>query len=194
MKTYFILALFLPFLVGSPSQKKTITYDLKHKDTIIGALTATQIINGDQETYIVKTDISKRVLHIKQCHYDLEVNYKNGQMQSSDYELFINNKLDKSTTIKKNGSGYSAKKNGRAQNINQSNIGFSSAMLYFKEPKGVSNTFSEPNLKSRPLKPHGSKAHTYVLDKKAGEYQYKDGVLEHMTFDELVTIEMVRRN
>lgn len=180
-------------MVISPNNEKKIIFDLKHKGTIVGTLEATRQTNGDTEKFTINTEITKKVLHIKHCEYDLVINYENGELQSSDYKLYVNNKLDKSTTINKIGDRLSGSKNNKSKKIKEKSINFSSALLYFKEPIGVSETFSEPKLKSRSLRPHESKAHTYVLGKNSGEYYYENGELQRMVYDDMVTIELVRR-
>jgi hypothetical protein len=164
-----------------------------HKDKVIGSLIATQKTNGTSEVYRVKTEITKRILHVKHCTYDLIIHYKNGKLKSSDYKLYVNEKLDRKTKIEHRDGQFKAMKNDKPKKIRKEEIDFSSALLYFKEPEGVTETFSETNLKSRPLAPHKSKGHTYILDKNVGEYFYENGELKRMVYDELVRIELVRK-
>lgn len=193
MKSYLFLFIFLPFLINAQNNRKTLTYDLIHKGKIVGSLKATQTINGDIEEYTVNTEITKKVLHVKQCTYDLNLKYKGGELESSDYKLYVNDKLDKSTKIEKKGATLEAYKNNKKKKLKKDHVNYSSALLYFKEPTGVKETFSETKLKSRSIAPHKSKPHTYVLDKNSGEYYYENGVLQRMVYDDIVKVELIRK-
>ncbi len=194
MKIYMFLLLWLSFISLSQGQERTLAYDLMHKNKVIGSLIATRQTNGSSEIYVVKTEITKKILHVKHCTYDLIIHYEDGKLKSSDYKLYVNEKLDKKTMLVQKGGQLIAMKNDKPKKMRKKEIDFSSALLYFKEPAGITETFSEPNLKSRHLAPHKSKAHTYVLDKNVGEYYYENGELQRMVYDELVKIELIKKS
>lgn len=191
--SFWVLCL-MPSTAYSQGGDKTLTYDMIHKGDVIGTLVATKTNNGGLEEYVIKTDIRKKILHVKHCTYDLELTYSNGELQSSNYELYINEKLDKSIQVLNDGGDLSGTKNGRKKKVKANTIGYSSGLLYFKEPVGVTKTFSETKMKFRSLAPHGSKQNTYLLDKNKGEYYYENGELQRMLYDDAVKIELVRTN
>ena len=185
--------LLLPLNIFAQSQPNQIMFDLIHKGKVIGTLNAHRYIQNGENLYTVHTTITQKVLHIKECLYDLKVRYNNGQLISSDYKLHINGKLDRSaTTVQKDNVLYGTK-NGNKEVALKHPISFSSALFYFLEPQGVRNMFSESKLISRKLKRHPQKQHVYVLDKNKGEYYYENGQLQKIIYDELVKIELIRR-
>lgn len=181
--------------LGSYSQSKSepVTFNIIYKQNVVGTLLASSYIEKGINVYVINTNITEKIMHVKHCTYDLIVKYKNDKFYSSDYKLYINNKLDKSSSLYIEGNELKGKKNGKPKNIKVNSIPFSSALLYFKEPVGEFKTYSEPKLKPRTLKPHANKQHTYVLDGNSGDYYYENGELQKMTMDDLIFVEMVRQ-
>lgn len=194
MKIFLLFVLIVsPTFVISQKEEPPIVFNIIYKENVVGTLKASTYEEGEFTVYVVKTNVTKKILHIKHCVYDLIVKYKNDKLYSSDYTLYINEIIDKTATLKTEGGQLRGVKNGRAQNKPFETIAFSSALFYFKEPKGITGTFSEPKLKPRSLMKHKTKKNTYVLDKNKGEYYYENGQLQKMTVDDLVYVEMIRQ-
>lgn len=188
-----LLILLLPFLALSQSEEGTAVFDIIYKGDDIGDLLATKKVNGESITYKVETDIVKKILHVKKCHYDVTVEYINGKLHESDYELYINDKLDKWVKIQDTGSMVVGSKNGRKTKELGPEFEYSSALFFFNEPKGVISTLSESKMKSRGVGPHESEPNVYVLDKNKGSYHYEEGKLIKVVVKDVVDMEMVRR-
>lgn len=194
MKICLLFVLFvLPLGVVSQKQMAPIVYSIMYKKNEIGTLKALTYEEGGLLVYEVKTTITKKIFYIKHFVYDLIVKYKDNMLFSSDYKLYINEKLKKTATLNTKGKDLIALINGKTSQEQVEPIAFSSALLYFKEPKGITRTYSESKLKPRILDRHPEKENTYILDKNLGEYYYQHGQLQKMTLDNVVYVEMVRQ-
>lgn len=192
---FFLLPLFLliSYMVMGQSPIKPVVYDIIYKGSDIGDLLATKEEKDGSVIYRIETDINKRILHVKKCHYDLMAEYVDGKLHESDYELYINDKLDKWVKVQDTGGKMVGSKNGKnSVDLGQS-ITYSSSMFFFVEPKGVSSTFSESNMKTRSVAPDPKTPGRYLLDKNKGSYEYQNGQLMKVTMDDVVKMEMVRR-
>lgn len=194
MRFFFLsMLLCLPIALMGQSGSEPIYYDIIHKGQDVGDLIATKIDNGESVVYRIETDIKKKVLHVKKCHYDLTVEYLNGQLHESDYELYINDKLDRWVKIQDTGGKLVGSKNGKNNKELGMEVQYSSALFFFNEPKGINNTLSESKMKSRGVGPHASDPNVYVLDKNKGSYHYEDGKLMKVLVKDVINLEMVRR-
>ncbi|PQB05381.1 hypothetical protein [Aureitalea marina] len=130
---------------------------------------------------------------IKKCHYDLQVEYIDGVLHESDYELYLNDKLDKWVKVQDTGGKMVGSKNGKNSVDLGDEITYSSSLFFFKEPKGVKSTFSESNMKTPSVSEESDSPGVYLLDKSKGSYHYDNGKLMKVVVKDVINLEMVRR-
>jgi hypothetical protein len=97
-------------------------------------------------------------------------------MKTSYCGVYMNNDLQDSTTLDKELNSYRVFKYPHDQYLlNNTELTFTTARLYFQEPVGIQNVYSERFLQQCRLEDQGD--HTYKLhlpDNKANYYTYKD--------------------
>jgi len=141
MKQTFLLFFVLSNLIAV-AQEKTLNYDLIIAGNSIGTLTATKTIVGNTITYTANSSATVHLFGETQISTSLTVEFTNGILQSSQYKIEKNGRLnDESTTILKNGTYY-INHSGKTSQIDTP-ITYSTTMLYFDEPKKVNTVFAE---------------------------------------------------
>lgn len=186
--------LVLPMGFLAQTEADPAIFDIIHKDKKVGTVHAWTSNEDGATIYNLKTEITKKVAHVKHCLYTVKATFINDTFTSSNYELYINEKLDNKVEVFKDGQKLKGSKKGKKAKVIDPVPSYISALFFFKEPTGVGSTYSESKLKSRKLKPHKKKEHTYILGNNSGEYQYLDGKLMRMIMKDVVTVEMVRRD
>ena len=189
--SFFALLVTLSVMGQSPIEPAV--FDLIYKGKDIGDLTATMEDTGESIIYRIQTDINKKVLHVKKCHYDLMAEYVDGKLHESDYELYINDKLDKWVKVQDTGGKMVGSKNGKNSIDLGDEIKYSSSLFFFKEPIGINATFSESNMKTRTVSEDSGQAGVYLLDNNKGSYHYENGQLMKVVMKDVINLEMVRR-
>ena len=197
MKGYllFVTLLCVSCTVVSQENTKPAVFNIMLEDEMVGTLEAWRDQEGEFTVYRLHSNITKEVLHVKHFVYDLIVKYKDNTLWHSDYRLYINEKLEKSAVLNRIGDKLVAVKNGKPKKKKKSidPIPFSSVLLYFKEPKGIRNTYSEAKLSLRTLGLHPNNRNAYVLDKNKGDYYYENGLLQRVSVRDLAHVELIRQ-
>ncbi|GJM29126.1 MAG: hypothetical protein DHS20C17_17610 [Cyclobacteriaceae bacterium] len=143
----------------------------------IGEISASLEESSYTETYTILSDVSFRILwkQYRRKTSNLVV-YQGESMKTSYCGVYMNNDLQDSTAMHKEQNSYRVFKypDGRYQ-LDNTELNFSTAKLYFQEPVGVQNVYSERFLQQCRLEAQGN--HRYKLhlpDNKKNYYTYKD--------------------
>ena len=100
----------------------------------------------------------------------------------SSVTTFVNGKIHSTSKTEKIGNYYTITKNGHTSKyLNE--IAFSGALLYYREPKGLTNIYSEFDNLEKPIKNIGINEYQITNPKNGylSEYKYKNGVLVSTT-------------
>lgn len=164
-------------------QAQKVQYDVILMGKKIGNMEVVKS-NGDfGERYIVKSESSAKVLFVKQdSKVSFDVLFKGGSLLNS---IYVSEKKDDNlvTKVQKVNNVYKVSSNEKSHQVSEP-IVFSSVLMYFKEPIGISKVFVErvgsflPLLKSAPgqyeyLQPDGTKSIFRYAQGKLKEVELK---------------------
>lgn len=181
MKTQILFLLFFITLLQAKAEKYQYEVILMGKK--IGEMEISKLSGEQGERYVVQSESSAKVLFVKQeSKVSFDVLYKGGSLLNS---IYISEKKDDNivTKVNKVNNIYKVSFNEKSHQVNEP-IVFSSVLMYFKEPIGVTKVFVErlgnflPLTKSAPgqyeyLQPDGTKSIYRYAQGKLKEVELK---------------------
>ena len=181
--TFILLAIF--FLgYSAEAQTDTLSYGLQFKGDRVGSLTA--IRTETSENTILYDEESKTIIHFlgkTTIKTSLQVVYKNGILQNSQYRVTKNGSPYKKTTIDRVGEKYHVDYDGD-KSIISAPIYYSAVRLYFEQPDNIKTVFAE--LEGVDHNVHKIKKNVYEIDDsengKMNTYIYTNGILQEGVF------------
>jgi hypothetical protein len=183
MHFYVLLYAFFSFL--SPPLPETgsttrLQYIVIKDGKRIGEIRATRAIEDNQTIYDVITTLSVKVLLKQDISYSSHSVYQNGILLAANAKSFLNNKLHHKCTTTWKVNKYEIRRDEDKHTLNRQ-VTYSGAQLYFKEPVGISNVYSEMSGHDNTMVRTGD--HNYTLTdgktRKKNKYMYKGGMLDH---------------
>ncbi|MDO6596124.1 hypothetical protein Q4512_04300 [Oceanihabitans sp. 2_MG-2023] len=192
---YFILFHILSFPKTEVNTKTTIlNFDIILKDKVVGELQASRSNKDSEIHYKSITNIKTRFITEINVDYKYNVVFNDNSLKKADVIITVNNKTHAETTTKWLGNHYSIIENEKAKVFNAS-IDYSTILMYFEEPKGVSHCFSEEDGTLNIIKSLGN--HTYKKINSKGKeniYYYKNGKLTKAEIDGgLINFQMIAK-
>ncbi len=159
-------------------------YKIESNGTYIGNLSATKTVKEGITQIKVVSAVKVKLFLFIDFKYILNCSYRNGEMIQSSLVTYVNGKIHSTSNVKKKSNYYNI--NHEGDNFKRyENIRFSSAMLYFTEPKGIGSIFSEFECVDNSIK--GIAPNEYQLkNSKNGSlntYCYHNGNLESCTIN-----------
>lgn len=179
------LPLIVLFLLGAGfarAQATEIIFDIYYKDKIIGLVTALKIQNGNKITEDLHTKTDSKVLMLE-VHVESEINttfHKNILQKGIAYRRSNRGSEDIETTILKTDErSYTIERDQKKQILKTSAIDFCIVDLYFTEPVGKKNVFSNMYGQFITIIDEGGGTYKTLLpDGKKAIYTYEAGKLE----------------
>jgi hypothetical protein len=175
---------------------QTRKYDIILSGDKIGNLTITKTVKGAFTTYKLESRSEAKVLFSTKTNYVLmDVTYKDGKLINSYCKNEVDGTVDNYASISWDGSKYNVT-NEKGKLTHSTAVTYSVVSLYFQEPKGMANLFTERIGTVYPLKDLGSGKYEYNIPK--GDkiiYMYKNGELvetERKTIIGTVYVKYVR--
>ncbi|UKN02348.1 hypothetical protein K6119_02285 [Paracrocinitomix mangrovi] len=166
-----------------------------HRNRLIGILTVEHTEKDSIASVQIKSEFFIRKWPKKwNVSEDLNSIYHNGKLHKSDLMIYKNGQMEKSVSTFKKGAQYAFNKNGIPRNIDP--VGFTESMLFIKEPKGVTEVYSEHDGLKYPLSLEGEGLYQMkeTIMGKIYEFEYEDGKLMKATlFYKLLQIYIRRK-
>ena len=200
MKFNRVFLVFIPTILlflaswGPTATIERYDYEVIVYNRSIGIFSAVKTeLNGRQD-YRLTTALSTRI--IKTITFDLIMlsSFQNSKLIHADLKRYWDHKLMNSSTVDFDGSKYLIKTEKETLTHNQSSVSYSSAILYFREPVGITEMFSENFGVNLPVEKAGD--HRYKVTLPNGDrnyYQYLNGKVISAEFDKsLVNIKLKR--
>lgn len=181
MKIKFLLLINLGLLQVSWAQKSEIVFNVNFKSEHIGTLHAIEEKKGTTSIKDIKTVTDTKVIMMS-LHVESEVTtaHENGSMiKGTAYRHANRGAEDVHAMVTKiDSKTYQVERNGKKEKMDNMNIAFCVADLFFKEPKGIKNVFSNMYAKMLTLKELGQGKYLLVTpDNKNSYYTYQNGKL-----------------
>ena len=175
-----LILIFLSLSLGSNAFGQSFKYEVILMNKKIGDMSVTKTNSTSGERYILNSESTAKILFIKQSSkVNFDVLYNRGALVKS---LYISEKDDENvrTQVHKADNLYKVNSNNALTHVKE-NIGFSSIMLYFKEPVGVTKIFIEREGGFLPIQKTGAGQYEYTLaDGTKNTYRYQNGVLHEI--------------
>jgi hypothetical protein len=155
-------------------------FTLLRNNQPIGEVTASYRREGDRHFYSLTSNVEVRILF----KIRVKINYHeqfdaDHHLESSSYTQHFNGMSQKDIKLKKLGTSYQIWNDDKKVETEEGLIDLTSLGMYFKEPKGVSQVYSENQLKYVSIVEKGKG--NYELTQENGRkshYQYAEGRLE----------------
>ncbi len=173
----YVLILF--FLITYIAEAQTLNYDIISNHFKLGNLTATKtedkssikinIVSQVKIDLLIKTDVT----------YNVNCIYKNNQLMTSNVTVRENGRIHSINKTENLGTYYLLTDNKHISNY-FNKIYYSSALLYFKEPKNISIIFSETDNKNNIIDNIGINEYQITNSENGlkNQYYYKNGILQ----------------
>jgi len=201
MKKILIIAITALFFVSN-AYTQVRKYNIVSNGHIVGMLTAVQSVGGaataadpsedaaahtlgeNQKVIKISSHFDVHLFITVHVKYDMNCNYENGKLVESSVMTYKDGDLHSSSKGQADNGSYKTIEDGE-ESTHKGAISYSGGMLYFNEPQGINNVFSEIHATEKPIKMI-SKGHYMISDPETGhtnQYLYQDGVLQKAIID-----------
>lgn len=166
------LVLLLP--VGMMAQ--TNMFEVRFANHAIGTIAAQRKVNGHTKNITIRTRVQ---MMLSKVNTDLSNDYSNNVLVASTATRQAGKSSDdKATTIRREGNDYYIVHNGAKSTLQETEIQYCVADLYFAEPRQINRVFSETLGRFLVLHPLGGGEYELQLPEgKKNIFKYKDGSL-----------------
>ena len=153
-------------------------YDVEMQGKVIGWMTSSKTISPDNTEikFIIQSKVNVAVFSKFEVDYSLESTFKNNFLQFSRLVNVINRDTENYTRVHWDGIRYNTWDRNDNKYINAQKIIFSIGCIYFKEPVGLSNLFSEKYLTFCPIIKEGDYYVASFPDGNKTVYKYQNGI------------------
>lgn len=172
----FVLLLLLLCSAQLICTAQKLKYKIRMKDDEVGIMTAVRTGKTKQKIEL-ESNISFQKLITIQLHYRMEASYENNVLLLSSTIQQANGKEMANTTTKKTESGYTITTTKGTSTVTEKQILFNLCKLYFEEPKGVKQVWSDTYGEMLAIKAVGPGKYELTLpDGNKNYYSYHKGI------------------
>lgn len=174
LPSFLISALLLLHTASCPAQK--LKYTIRLKDELVGNMTA-QRSHKPTTTIRINSLISMEKMIKIEFQYIMESTYQKGKLLVSRTIQKINGQEQVNTSTTLDNNQYRVISKSGNSTYNSSAIQFNLCRMYFEEPVGIKEVWSDTFGKMLSLKPAGKNRYELVLpDGKSNYYTYYKGI------------------
>lgn len=162
------------------------SYIINLRGDKIGEISATKTVENGKTSYLVISDVTFKVLwksYNRKTEHNLLI--ENDRIKKSYSGIYMNKTKEDSASMEYLDNGYKCFKfPDKHFNMENADISYFSAKMYFEEPTNIKSVFSERFLEYCPIEPLGD--HKYKLSLPNGKeniYTYADGKLVEVYVD-----------
>lgn len=179
----FLLArLFIP-----PANVEVLEFDIDRGKKVVGQLIAKKEVTGDKTVYTSKTEATISLLVKVHVEYHFRAEFKGDVLQRANAVIHVNGKQHIESNIEANGEAYKFVKNeehGQESKQLDYPITYPAILLLFREPSGVSKSFSEEDGVFHQIRKVEGNTYEKTNPKgKTNTYQYSNGELKSAFLD-----------
>lgn len=154
-------------------------YDVEIQDKNVGWMTCLRNVNSAQPTdvnFVIDSKVNINIITAYDIQFKLESAYKNGALINANYFTKVNGDTQSLSSVKWNGNQYIGWDGKESSNLGSTRIMQSIANLYYKEPVGLTQLFSEKYLAFCPITKSGEYYTVSFPDGKSTIYKYQNGI------------------
>lgn len=188
-----ILLISLLFVTCLFAQQKNMRYLIISKADTVGQMTILQRISGNDISYTVASTVTTKMLMTIKVNVREEANYHNKKLMASSSQRIINDKPQAGKQTKAYQNFYLITDDAKQDTLRETEINFDFSMLYFYEPTGIKNVYSNYYQTKLPIQ--HQEAHSYVINLPEGGanvYHYTNGICSRVDMrNPLFTAQMI---
>jgi len=154
-------------------------YDVEIQDKYVGWMTCLKNVNPSQPTetnFVIDSKVNVNVITDYDIQFKLESGYKNGSLANANYFTKVNGDTQSLSSVKWDGTQYWGWDGKKKTTLGSDKIMQSIGNLYFKEPVGLTQLFSEKYLAFCPITKAGEYYTVSFPDGKSTIYKYQNGI------------------
>lgn len=161
------------------SDFRTEIYNIRAMGMDVGSITVNQETSGDKLIVEAISQVEVRIIFKIKVKYIQTSIYENGELVESSLKTFKKESVNSDTRLTKVEDGYELDKDGKKSFIKDV-IKYSGSLLYFNEPKKVTDLYFEINGEKTTVEPLMKDKYliTDPHNGKKNEYNYKNGMLK----------------
>lgn len=153
-------------------------YDVEIQDKTVGWMTSTKTTAPDQGliNYNIDSKVNVNVITNYDIQFRSESSYQKGELLKANYFTKVNGDTQSFSNINWTGAKYIGWDGKSYSDIGSKKITQSIGNLYYKEPVGISQLFSEKYMAFCPVTKSGDYYIVSFPDGKSTSYKYQNGI------------------
>lgn len=167
--------------IGASPAPQPLHYDIVFNNSTIGRLAVTAIASTNGIRYHADGLVMIHLLGEKSMKTLINSTYQDNLLTESSFLDQVNGKTKHDARVIREGTGYRIQVNEELSRLPNRRISYSAASLYYQEPVGISEVFSERHGQFCKVRPVGN--HTYELtqpDGRKNRYRYARGACQEV--------------
>lgn len=179
----------------TPELAERIQYEVRYSNSNIGTLTADKYLEDGETKYVIKTDVKKRLIKMFHVVFHLDARFSQGSLTKAEVKSIVNDNVWDYSNLKWQKDCYQvSKEDEEPYKLCKEQAAYSTACLYFKEPKEYSRIFSESYTQYVPIK--GNRTDGYTLKLPSGNDNYyhydEEGLKKAVINDAVIQLTFIR--
>jgi len=157
----------------------SLKYDVEIQDKYVGWMTCLKNTNPSQPAeinFIIDSKVNVNVITEYDIQFKLGSVYKNGSLINSNYFTKVNGDTQSLSSVKWDGTQYWGWDGKKKTSLGSDKIMQSISNLYYKEPVGLTQLFSEKYLAFCPITKSGEYYTVSFPDGKSTVYKFQNGI------------------
>ncbi|HET6226717.1 MAG TPA: DUF6134 family protein [Bacteroidia bacterium] len=191
MKTYILsIALLLSTAIyasKNPVLESELSFKITYHNLQLGYVKAIKHASAIRNTYTVfgkaESDLFLKKIVSENCIHSI---FEDNKLLSAVTFVKRNGKTLSNTSTKLLQEKYIISSIEQISQLKRNEIDFTVALLYFQEPLGIENIYSEAWGKILPLNSHNNEYRFTIPDGTVCTFKYKNGVLEEVTSNTVI--------
>ena len=185
-----LLLLFVPGMLvltsfGPSATVETINYEVLLDGRPIGTYSVSRKDVNGTSNYRIETNTAAGLIRREEYRSVMLSSFKQSKMMFSELKTWLNQKLEFDLSLKWNGEQYVRREGDRLEDLGHELVTYSSACVYFSEPKDRSTLFYEKYGRELDVVPLGTQRYMVTLpDACKEQYTYHNG--------KVVQVELIR--
>ncbi len=185
-----LLLLFVPGMLvltsfGPSATVETFNYEVLLDGTPIGTYSVSRTDVNGTSNYRIETNTAAGLIRREEYRSVMLSSFKQSKMMFSELKTWLNQKLEFDLSLKWNGEQYVKREGDRLEDLGHELVTYSSACVYFSEPKDRSTLFYEKYGRELDVVPLGTQRYMVTLpDACKEQYTYHNG--------KVVQVELIR--
>lgn len=169
------------FKTSQPNEAKFsyLKYDVEIQDKNVGWMTCTKTPSASDPSitnYVIDSKVIFNIVTSYTIQFNLNSSYKNNDLYKSNYATKVNGDTQSFSTVNWDGSKYMGWDGKNNNVITSTKITQSVGNLYYKEPVGQTELFSEKFMAMCPIVKNGEYYVVTFPDGKSTTYKYQNGI------------------